>query len=60
MATGKKLVANVYVGGVLYTPESDVPADVAKEITNPKAWGEDPKPGGKTPAKPTASRKTES
>lgn len=57
---GKKLAANVYVDGVLYTPDSDVPADVAKQITNPKAWGEEPEAEVKAPAKKTAaSRKSE-
>lgn len=37
-----KLRANVVVGGVMYGPDSDVPADVAAQITNPKAWAEQP------------------
>lgn len=55
----KKLASNVYVDGVLYTPESDVPAEVAKQITNPKAWGESPEPeADKAPAKKAAPGKS--
>lgn len=36
----RKLVAYVYVDGVCYGPDSEVPAEVAEAITNPKAWGE--------------------
>lgn len=35
---GKKLTANVYVDGELYAAGSRPPADVAKRITNEKAW----------------------
>lgn len=56
---GKKLAVNVYVAGVLYTPDSDIPAEVAKQITNPKAWGDEPNTEGKAPAKTTASAKNE-
>lgn len=42
----KRLTANVWVDGVLYGPDSDVPSDVAKQITNPKAWGEQPDADG--------------
>lgn len=38
----RKLAANVWVDGVLYAADSDVPAEVAKSITNPKAWGSEP------------------
>lgn len=38
MAGQKKLATFVHVDGVEYGPESDVPADVAKKIENPKAW----------------------
>lgn len=38
-----KLAAYVDVDGVWYGPDSDVPADVAKRIDNPKAWAEAPK-----------------
>lgn len=37
-STGKNLVTNVHVDGEVYGPGDDVPADVAKRITNPKAW----------------------
>lgn len=36
----KKLAVNVTVGGDTYAAGTEVPADVAKQITNPKAWGE--------------------
>jgi len=39
VSAGKKLVAFVHVNGVAYGPNDDVPAEVAKLITNPKAWG---------------------
>jgi hypothetical protein len=62
---GKRLVTHVAVGGVVYGPEDDVPADVAELITNPKAWGEDPpangddeKPAAKPAAKKTAAKKS--
>lgn len=35
----RRLKANVLVDGVLYRSGSTPPADVAKQITNPKAWG---------------------
>lgn len=35
----RKLIANVYVDGVLYGPAGKSPSkDVAEQITNPKAW----------------------
>lgn len=37
----RKLTANVYVDGVLHEADSTPPAEVAKQITNPKAWGGD-------------------
>ena len=42
MAAAKKkgLAAHVYINGEHYGPGDDVPAEVAKQITNPKAWGE--------------------
>lgn len=42
----RKLQAFVYVDGQAYGPGSDVPAEVAKQITNPKAWGEEPQDNG--------------
>lgn len=35
---GKRLASFVHVGGKVYGPNDDVPADVAKQITNEKAW----------------------
>lgn len=37
-----KLATFVDVDGVWYGPDDNVPADVAKRITNPKAWAEQP------------------
>jgi hypothetical protein len=39
VSAAKKLVTYVHVDGQVYGPNDDVPADVAKQITNPKAWG---------------------
>lgn len=38
----KKLATYVHVNGNVYGPDDDLSADVAKAITNPKAWGEKP------------------
>jgi hypothetical protein len=35
---GKKLARNTTINGVTYDAGTVPPADVAKEITNPKAW----------------------
>lgn len=53
----KKLAAYVHVNDEVYGPDDDVPADVAKQITNPKAWGEEPDANGeaKAPAKKSAA-----
>lgn len=43
MGKTKKLAANVAVNGTMYGPDypkNKVTADVAEQITNPKAWGE--------------------
>ncbi len=37
----RRLIATVYVADVAYGPESDLPDDVAAQITNPAAWSED-------------------
>jgi hypothetical protein len=37
---GRQLVAHVYVDGEVYGPGDDVPASVAKKITNPNAWSD--------------------
>ena len=36
----KTLTRTVYVDGVAYGPASAIPEDVAKRITNPKAWAD--------------------
>lgn len=54
----KKLATYVHVNGEVYGPDDDVPAAVAKQITNPKAWGEEPE--AKTPAKKSASSSSDS
>lgn len=36
----KKLAATVHIDGTVYKAGTTVDADVAKKITNPKAWGE--------------------
>ncbi len=41
MAAAKKLTTYVHVNGSVYGPDDDVPADVAKQIENPKAWAKD-------------------
>ena len=40
----------VYVDGVAYGPDNEPPADVAEQITNPKAWGEEPEAESKKAA----------
>jgi hypothetical protein len=50
----KKLIANVYVDGTLYGPDGEEPSkEVAEQISNPAAWGEDEesKPAAKGSAK---------
>jgi len=36
--THKKLARYVTVAGTTYGPSDDVPAEIAEQITNPKAW----------------------
>lgn len=38
MAESKKLATYVHVDGVEYGPDSEVPAEVAKKITNDDVW----------------------
>jgi hypothetical protein len=65
---GRKLAGYVHVGGMLYGPDDDVPADVAKKITNPKAWeggtaaspAEEAVDGAAAPAKKSAAKKAPS
>lgn len=47
---GKKLAVNVFVDGNWYGPdgEQDVPADVAKQITNDDAWEQQPAASSKS------------
>ncbi len=54
--TGARLAMRVSVAGKWYTPEDDIPADIAAKIKNPKAWegGVLPHLGGKTGAGPGA------
>lgn len=36
--SGKRLATYVHVDGAVYGPDDEVPAEVAEQITNPKAW----------------------
>lgn len=55
MGDKRKLARHVTVAGVTYGPGDDVPADIAEQIRNPKAWlpldddtpGEDDSDAGK-------------
>jgi hypothetical protein len=40
MAGKKVLATTVHVDGKVYAAGDSVPADVAKQITNPKAWAD--------------------
>lgn len=40
----RKLNATVYIDGKVYRPGDDVPADMAKRITNAGAWTEEMRP----------------
>jgi hypothetical protein len=40
---GRKLRATVHVGGMTYYAGDEPSADTAALITNPDAWGEEPK-----------------
>lgn len=53
---GRKLAVNVTVGSTTYEAGTVPPADVAKLIDNPKAWGDDPEPDDSKPARKPASR----
>jgi hypothetical protein len=52
----RKLASNVWVGGELYEAGSAPPKEVADQITNPKAWGDEPKQESKR----ASSRRSES
>lgn len=41
MAEGRKLAANVNVGGVWYRAGDNLPAEVAEKVTNPKVFAPD-------------------
>lgn len=43
-AAGKKLAANVWVGGQLFMAGSSPDKEFADQITNPRAWGDEPDP----------------
>lgn len=54
-----KLAGFVHVNGQVYGPDDEVPAEVAKQITNPKAWATSPAKGdakAEAKPKPTASK----
>jgi hypothetical protein len=54
---GKKLAKDVHVGGEVYSAGSEIAdADVAKKITNPKAWAEEDQADDGDAKKPAASR----
>lgn len=57
---GKQLASFVYVNGDLYGPDDDVPAEVAEQITNPKAWGEEPEKASAPAKKSTAKKAADS
>jgi hypothetical protein len=50
----RKLASNVWVGGELYEAGSAPPKEVADQITNPKAWGDEGKQ--ESPKRATARR----
>lgn len=52
----RELVTTVYVNHVAYGPGDDVQAEVAKQITNPKAWGEGSDSADKTPAQAASDK----
>ena len=61
----RKLAVNVTVGRETYPAGSTVPKEIADQIDNPKAWGDEPDdeeksaPAKKAPAKKAASSKSE-
>lgn len=54
----RSLCANVWVGSEFFAAGSTPPAQAARLITNPKAWGEEPEPSGEAPAKKAAASKS--
>lgn len=60
----KRLAVNVTVGRETYPAGSTVPKEIADQIDNPKAWGDEPEAdesssAKKAPAKKAASSKSE-
>jgi hypothetical protein len=43
MTGQRKLARNVWVGGRFYEAGSTPPKEDADQITNPKAWGDEPR-----------------
>lgn len=43
---GRKLATYVYINGASYGPDDEVPEEVAAQITNPKAWVDEPESKG--------------
>lgn len=41
MSKGKTLKGNVFIDGTLYAAGSTPPKEIAEQIDNPKAWGDD-------------------
>lgn len=57
--TGRKLAVNTTVGGVTYEAGSTPDPEVAEQITNPAAWGEEPDDAGEEkPAKKAAAKRS--
>lgn len=59
-----RLVNNVFVNNTWFGPNDDIPIDVAKKITNPKAWVggvvpsfDEPKPVVKKKPAPQATKR---
>lgn len=51
---GRKLAKNVYVGETLYRADTEPPKEIAEQITNPAAWGDEAPKSERTsaPAEP--------
>lgn len=49
--SGRRLNTHVHVRGQVYGPDSDVPPEVAEQITNPDVWdGDEPAAPPRKPA----------
>lgn len=56
---GRKLAVNTTVGGVTYEAGTTPDAEVAEQITNPAAWGDEPDADGEEkPAKKAAAKRS--